>query len=137
MSWDVLLMHLPAGAASIDDVAHDVRPSPLGPRDEVIARLREAFPDANFRDPSWGRLDGGPYSIAFNMGRTGVCESVMLHVRGGAAALDAVDRAIAALGCAAFDCQRGEAYSRAAAERSFGAWASFRDATTGTPPKRR
>lgn len=135
MSWDLLLIDLPASATSLDELPKDLRPPPLGARAALIERFRSAFPDASFKDPSWGLLDGGAFSIEFNLGRAEVCETVMLHVRGGGAALDAVDRAVSVLGCRAVDCQTGELFRRDEAERSFGRWAAFRDAAVQARPK--
>jgi len=60
---------MPLDVKSVSDIPHDFRPNPLGSRAEVITRIREIFPQADFSDPSWGLFDVAGFSIEFNMGR--------------------------------------------------------------------
>ena len=64
-------------------IPDDFRPSPLGPRSEVIREIRRVIWDVDFTDSSWGILDRPTLSIGFNMGSEDVCGGFMLHVRGG------------------------------------------------------
>ncbi|KOX35791.1 MULTISPECIES: hypothetical protein [unclassified Streptomyces] len=56
MSRNVLLLPLPAGLVSIDDLPADHEPPPVGSRADVHAALEEAFPGADLTDPAWGEL---------------------------------------------------------------------------------
>jgi hypothetical protein len=87
MSWDIGIQHLPESATCVDEIPDDFRPSPRGPRSEVISEIRRVIPAVDFTDPSWGILDRPTFSIEFNMGSEDVCGGFMLHVRGGGDAL--------------------------------------------------
>jgi hypothetical protein len=127
MSWDISIQNLPADAASLADIPNDYRPEPLGPLQEVIKRVQEVFPAADFSDPSWGLLRNEEFSIEFNMGRHEICNGFMLHVRGGGGVALAVERLLRHLNLRGIDCQIGEFFSLEAAEASFKQWREFRD----------
>jgi hypothetical protein len=129
VSWDVLFQDLPTGVKSLDDIPDDFKPKPLGPREHVVDRLLAEVPGIDFSDASWGTFEGEGFSVEFNMGTGSVTKSVMLHVRGGDAAL-AVVRAVAdALGVPAIDCSQGELIDLASPEAAegFRAWRAYRD----------
>jgi len=127
VSWDVLVMGLPGDVRSVDDLPADFRPADLGPRADVLARIRGALPAADFTDPSWGVLDGPGYSIEFNVGDSDPVDSIMLHVRGSAEVVDVVADLLRGLDWRAVDCQTGELFDVPAARASFGEWAAYRD----------
>ena len=54
MSWDVLLMRFPDDVTSANDLSDDHVPPPIGPAEEVLGRIRTAFPDADLSDPARG-----------------------------------------------------------------------------------
>lgn len=107
MSWNVLLVELPAEARTVRDLPRDFAPNSLGPRDALIARLYKNLPSIDFTDPTWGTLDGGNYSIQFDMGEQLEVDTITLHVEGGEDALRAVQLAAQATGARAFDVTRG------------------------------
>lgn len=127
MSWDISIQDLPADAKTVADIPDDYQPSPLGPRSEVIARIQQILPNADFKDPTWGNLDGGDFSIEFNMGADEICDGFMLHVRGGGNAMATVARLLEHLKLRGIDCQTGDFFACEAAEASFGEWQAFRD----------
>jgi hypothetical protein len=127
MSWDILIQDLPKDAHCVADIPNDYRPNPLGPRSEMIARIQQVLPGANFSDPSWGILDQAEFSIEFNMGSGEICDSVMLHVRGGGSAAIIVTRLLEQLNLCALDLQAGEFFSPQVAEGSFDQWQAYRD----------
>lgn len=131
MSWDISIQDLPRNVQSIADVPNDYQPSPLGPRDAVISRIREVLPDVNFSDPTWGVLDGPDFSIEFNMGSEEICDGFMLHVRGGGPAMEIVARLLQHLHLRGIDCQSGDFFSLEAAQASFGQWQAYRDRVIG------
>jgi hypothetical protein len=128
MSWDISIQDLPANAATVADIPDDFKPRLLGPRSDVIARVREILPDANFRDPSWGILEGGDFSIEFNMGSEEICDGFMLHIRGGGGiAMTVVAKLLEHLKLRGIDCQTGDFFRHDAAEDSFRQWQAYRD----------
>lgn len=84
MSWDISIQDLPHGITSVQDIPDDFEPRPLGDRSEIIARIAEFAPSADFSDASWGELVTPEFVIEFNMGRGELVDGMMLHVRGGA-----------------------------------------------------
>ena len=131
MSWDISIQDLPKDVQSVEDIPDDYQPNPLGARAEVIARIQEALPDVDFSDPSWGILDQPDFSIEFNMGAEEICESFMLHVRGGGEAMTTVARLLQHLQLRGIDCQTGDFFSLEAARKSFGDWQAYRDRVIG------
>ncbi|MFC7964954.1 hypothetical protein [Streptomyces cinereoruber] len=109
MSWNVLLLPLPAGLVSIDDLPADHEPPPVGSRADVHDALRAAVPGIDLTDPAWGVLLGPAWVIELGIGEDDPVESVMLHVRGGTDdVLPVIFRIARALGCRPFDCSTGD-----------------------------
>ncbi|HZG02264.1 MAG TPA: hypothetical protein VE546_01590 [Streptomyces sp.] len=109
MSWDVLLLPLPADAASVSDLPDGLSPPPIGGAARVRDALRAAVPGVDLSDPAWGVLEGPTWSVELNIGAGDPVESVMLHVRGGGDdVLPVIHRMAAALGCRAVDCSEGD-----------------------------
>ncbi|MER5307107.1 hypothetical protein ABT034_04805 [Streptomyces sp. NPDC002773] len=115
MSWDVLLLPLPADLTSIDDLPADHESPPVGTRSAVHRALRSAVGEVDLTDPTWGELLGPTWVIELGIGACDPVESVMLHVRGGADVrgteddvLPVIFRISRALGCRPFDCSSGE-----------------------------
>ena len=102
MSWDVLVFHAPPEIETVEQMGDDFH-TVLGPRDEVLGRLRELFPEIDLSDPTWGDLEGPGYSIELNIGDKDPVESIMLHVRGGAEAIEPMRRLCEATGWRAMD----------------------------------
>src|SRR5262245_38428907 len=111
MSWDISIQDLPRDVQNAADIPDDYQPSPLGPRDTVIARIHEVLPDVDFSDPAWGMFDRPDFSIEFNMGAEEICDSFMLHVRGGGGAMETVARLLQHLQLRGIDCQTGDFFS--------------------------
>jgi hypothetical protein len=131
MSWDISIQDLPRDVQSIADIPNDYRPSPLGPRAAVIARIQEVLPDVDFSDPTWGMFERQDFSIEFNMGAKEICDGFMLHVRGGGNAIETVARLLHHLQLRGIDCQTGDFFSVEAALGSFGQWQAYRDRVIG------
>ncbi|MFJ9847115.1 hypothetical protein ACIRYZ_43180 [Kitasatospora sp. NPDC101155] len=114
MSWDLLLLPIPAGYASVDgggerlDVVLNHRPfpsdlatPPLGTHEQVKAALLSQLPSIEFWDTRpWGSLAGPTWSIELNLGSADPVESITLYVRGKVDdALQAVFAIAEAVGC--------------------------------------
>ncbi|MCC3650620.1 DUF4253 domain-containing protein [Streptomyces sp. S07_1.15] len=109
MSWDVLLLRLPDEAASLRQIPDDYASAPLGSRDDVLAAITRAVPEADLSDPTWGQLLGPTWSMELNIGSEDPVDSIMLHIRGsGDDVLDPVFRLADVLRCKVLDCAEGE-----------------------------
>ena len=127
VSWDISIMDLPTDAHSVSDIPHDFAPAPLGKRAALIAKILEIAPQADFSNSTWGELSTPDFTIEFNMGRDALCDSLMLHVRGGDSAVDFITALLDHLGLRAIDCSKGDFFEPAAAAQSLAAWRHFRD----------
>lgn len=128
MSWDIFIANFPADVASVKDMPKDFKISPIGPRSEVIARVQELLPETDFKDPTWGVLDGEDFSIEFIMGHKEICDSITLFVRGGGStAMTIVARLLQHLKLRGIDCQTSDFFRQDAAEDSFRRWQAYRD----------
>src|SRR5437868_960118 len=103
MSWDIFVQHIPASAQSPADIPDDFEPRPLGKRSDIIARIREVIPTADFTDPAWGTIEGSEFSIEVNMGDEEQVQGFAFHVRGGDLAAFVVADILKHLGFRAFD----------------------------------
>jgi hypothetical protein len=124
MSWDVLLLPLPAGINSIEELESfpELGKEPLGNREKVLVTLAAAEPTADLSDPSWGYLEGPGWSIELNIGDADPVDTIMLHVRGGGNIVPSILKLASALGCYALDGSSGDILWEDAA----GSWADFR-----------
>ena len=127
MSWDICIQEIPGDIGSLDDIPNDFRPRPLGLRSEVIARIKQTLPQADFSNPSWGVLDQPGFSIEFSMGSADVCDGFTLHVRGGGVAVATIARLLDHLKLRGIDLQIPDFFSPEAAEASFRDWQAYRD----------
>lgn len=131
MSWDVLVLRLPEGCASLGELPEDFAGLPLGPRADVVAALAEAVPDADLSDPAWGELEGAGWSVELNIGDREPVDDVMLHIRGGGDdVLPVVLRIAAALGARACD-TAGGAVMGPGDTAGWHAFQEYRDHLTG------
>ena len=120
-------MDLPPNARSVADIPDDFDPQPLGQRSTLIERILALAPTADFSDPSWGRIVTPAYAIEVNIGDSETVDSIMLHVRGGDAAVGFVAELLDHLGLRAIDVQAGDFFDVDAAQASFSKWRAYRD----------
>jgi hypothetical protein len=127
MSWDVLVLDLPSDAQKVTDIPTDYRPSPIK-RSEIIERIIDVIPTADFSNPNWGLIIEQDWSIEVNLGKEQECSSIMLHVRGGDAAIGAVVAIVRRLNLRAIDCQTGDFFDAGdSSMESFRRWRAYRD----------
>lgn len=125
MSWDVFIQDLPADARRVVEVPDEFQPRPLGPRAQVISRISAQFPDADFADPSWGKLHRNGYSIDISIGDDDPVTGITLHVRGSDEAVAAVVALIDTVGGRAVDSWTGELFDQAVALHSIRRWRAY------------
>lgn len=128
MSWDIIAMDFPENARTVEEIPHDFQPKGLGPRSELIARIKQVVPDATFNDHAWGLIEGPDWSIELCAGESDPCSSLAFHVRGGDQAIGTVAAVLDHLKLRAVDCQSSEFF--ALGERSlesFHEWRRYRD----------
>ncbi|MFJ5938794.1 hypothetical protein [Streptomyces sp. NPDC093071] len=134
MSWDVLLLPLPAGLVSIEDLPADHEPPHIGSRSSVHKALRSAAGDVDLTDPTWGELLGPTWVIEIGIGEGDPVESVMLHVRGRENdVLPVIFHISRTLGCRPFDCSTGELLKDEASS-SWAGFQAFRDRAIASDP---
>ena len=128
MSWDIFVQDIPATAKSGNDIPADFAPLPLGPRSEVIGRIQQVVPDADFSDPSWGIFEGPDCSVEFNIGSDTNVESFAMHIRGGDAAAGFVADLLSRCGWRAFDtASESGIFDPANALESLQRWREYRN----------
>ena len=128
MSWDLFVQDIPSTAQHVDDIPRDFRPRALGLRSDILRRIQEVVPDADFSDPAWGTFEGPDFSVEFNMGGDGSVDGFAMHVRGGDAAAGFVADVLARCGWRAFDpgAESG-IFDPATAAASLQRWRNYRD----------
>lgn len=129
MSWDIFVQELPEGMQTIDEIPDDFRPGVIGKRSEIVRKICEAAPGADFSNPTWGVIDGPEYSIEVNIDEEEECTGFCLHVRGGEEAVAVVDRILGRLGMRALNpgSEGGIYQGGQKGIESFRLWAGYRD----------
>ncbi len=133
MSWDIYVQDLPKGIKTVDDIPEDFLPGTIGRRSEFIAEISAVLPEADFSDPSWGRIEGPDFSIEFNMGDEEEVECFALHVRGGDGAVGVIAAVLDRLGLQALatGTESGLFEAGDAAQEGFARWRSYRNKVVG------
>ena len=90
MSWDIFIMDYPREIETANDIPDDFDPPFIGHRTDLMAKISEALPDADFTNPEWGLLERPGWSIEFYMGDEEKLKSIVLHVRGGGGAVEVI-----------------------------------------------
>jgi hypothetical protein len=109
MSWDVLVMNYHgAPPADVDEMAAAGEPDPLGAAAAVRAAISQHLDGVDWSDPTWGLYAGEGYTIEFNIGDEETVDSLMLHVRGGGAAIPALFCFAQPNNWSLFDCSTSE-----------------------------
>ena len=106
MSWDIFVQEIPKDVKQISNMHeryNHFKPSPIGTRSEIVGKIKEVIPEADFSNPSWGIIEGDGFSIEVNMGDQEECNGFVFHVRGGDAAAFVICDILENLGLRAFD----------------------------------
>jgi hypothetical protein len=103
MSWDIFVQDIPPSITSVKEIPDNFSPAAIGRRPEIIGRILEVVPFADFSDPAWGRIYGSDFSIEVNMGDDDPVFGFAFHVRGGDIAAEVITDILLHLGLRAFD----------------------------------
>ena len=111
MSWDIFIQDFP-NVGSIHEVPVDFKPQPIGERDELLARIREAIPFAETMDSDWVFVKGDDIdlSIQFHFERGTLVRYMVVHVHGGEQSAACVGALLQHLGLRAHDTATGELF---------------------------
>jgi hypothetical protein len=132
VSWDLFIQDLPKGINSVAEIPDDFVPQPLGRRDELIVRIKELVPGADFSDPSWGVIEGPGYSVEVNIGEAEEVDSIALHVRGGDLVVGLIADLLDQLKVGALDPQSESGiFQSDEALTSLRRWRAYRDQVVG------
>ncbi|MEZ4757451.1 MAG: hypothetical protein R2817_11545 [Flavobacteriales bacterium] len=111
MSWDIYIQDLP-DVPSMKDVPADHRPEPIGQREAIIAKIKEAVPFAQQQDRDWLfiRQPGMDLSLQLHMEGPDMVRYIVAHVHGGEQSAVCVAAILRALGLRAHDTETGELF---------------------------
>ena len=127
MSWDIFVQDIPSDARTIDDIPDDFVPATIGRRAEIIEKIKEVAPFADFSDPAWGTIEGTYYSIEVNLGAEESIDSFAFHVRGDDVAAGLVSDILKHLNFRAFDSGTGDIFDHQKAAAGLKEWRADRD----------
>jgi hypothetical protein len=137
VSWDVFAQDLPADARCVDEIPNDFVPQPIGTRSEIIGKITEVAPFADFSDPAWGNIEGEDFSIEVGMGDDEEVQCVAFFVRGSDVAAGLISQILTHLKLRALDSGTGEFFDHQNAAEGLRRWRQYRDRIVDqvcTPP---
>ena len=128
MSFDIFAMHLPEGLTSLDDLDPEWSGRPVGSREEIVAAILRAVPEAEIDDDVM-TIEGEGFSIQTFLDDDGPMDSVAFHLRGGGGeAVQTVAAILRELGCGAVYAGEGSGiFSEDLAQGAFEEWQDYRD----------
>ena len=111
MSWDIFIQDFPA-VASISEVPADFKPRPIGEREELVKKVREAIPFIDRVDNDWlfAKGDDIDLSIQLHMEDATRVRYMVVHVHGGDQSAACVAALLRHLGLRAHDTATGELF---------------------------
>ena len=69
MSYDVSVQDIPSFVQHVKDMPSDTfHPKPIGRRSDILDVITAVAPEADFSDPSWGKIVGEGWNIEVNLG---------------------------------------------------------------------
>ena len=132
MSWDVVILN---SKTPVDPESEALPDFPS--RTIVIEQISRTFPEADWRDPSWGILEHEQIIVEFNVGDDEwPGNHLVLHVRGGTDPVGEIMRLCEQHGWIALDSSDGEFLQRGKTS-GFEQWRAYRDQIGSAPaPKK-
>jgi hypothetical protein len=131
MSWDVFAQDLPADARTVDDIRQDFVPAPIGSRSEIIRKIKEVVPFADFSDPSSGEIEGEGFSIDVSTNGDEEVTCVAFSVRGNDRAAGIISEILTKLNLRALDSGTGDFFDHERAAEGLQRWRQYRDQIVG------
>ena len=124
MSWDLLVMAAPPGVPMEETKEEHLH---LGTRDDVVAAIRTALPDAEVTG-RYVRVEGETFTVELNLGEEDAVNGLGVRAQGGDEAADVLARLCAHTGWRALDYSTGEFLDEAADPAAgLRGWRAFRD----------
>ena len=115
MGWDVVALDLPKNWNRTDELPEGFVIRPLGKRSDLIRKIEERVPAAEF-------------VIEVGMGEDDIVNSIGFHVHGdGSMAVSVIGDVLDHLDLRAIDLSTGEYFSRESALESFEAWRDWKN----------
>jgi len=128
MSWDVFAQDLPADARTVDDIPRDFVPGSIGARSEIIRKIKEVVPFADFSNPAWGNIEGEGFSIEVSTSDDEEVECVAFFVRGNDRAAGVISEILTKLNLRGLDSGTGDFFDHERASEGLKRWRQYRDA---------
>lgn len=125
MSWDIFIQQFPDGARNVAEIPDTFTATPIGKRDDIVAKIRSVLPETSFNDPDWVVFEGDGYSIEFGVADGDLLYGVTMHVRGSDEVLPHINAVLDALKLRAIDSWTGEFFDPEVAPRSLARWRSY------------
>ena len=127
MSWDVFVQNFPPDIKSVAEIPDNFVSQPIGTREEIITKIKQIVPTANFSDKAWGIIDGSDFSIEVNLGNKDLLIGFAFHVRGPDTAAACVIEILELLDLRAFDTATGDFLNPNQAAKGLQHWRTYRD----------
>jgi hypothetical protein len=129
VSWDLLVMATPPGLP-VEAVTEENTP-PLGAREEVVAAIRAALPEA---DPSgrYVRVEGETFAVELNLGEDETVGHLGVRAQGDEATVEVLQRLCDQTGWRAYDISTGDFLDQADDPAAgLRGWRALRDSAVG------
>jgi hypothetical protein len=126
MSWDIFIQDLPE-VKSLADIPDDFCPKPIGKRADLIRRIQEVAPMADFSNPPLGTLDADNFSIEFSLGEEKEVYCIACFIRGASGGGACIAAILQHLGLKAVDTATGEFFDLNDPELGFEIWRAYKD----------
>ena len=128
MGWDVVALDLPRGFKDLGELPQDYSPKTLGKRSDLIRKIEEIVPDANFERPAYGEILRTDFVIEVCILQEENVESIGFGVHGdGEMAVEVIGDILDHLDLRAIDLSTGDYFSRESALESFKAWRDWKN----------
>lgn len=127
MSWDIFVQDFPMEAKTIDEIPDDFSSKPIGGRDEIIAKIKEIIPTANFSDKAWGIIETPDFSIEVNLGKEEILTGLAFHIHGGNEAAACIVDILRHLNLRAVDSGSGDFFDMNQPAEGLQKWRAYRD----------
>ena len=128
MGWDVVAMDLPTDCRDIGSLPEEFSPQPLGNRSDLIRKIKEVYPNANFDRPAYGEILTPEFVIEVCILQEDDVMTIGFHVHGDdSMAVTVIGDILVHLDLRAVDLSSGDVFTRENALESFEAWRDWKN----------